>query len=51
MEGRIEGRRSTDGQSYEIKQGDTLLRSIPISEAMNDRKLSTTIQRNKWEAL
>jgi len=48
---RIEGRKSADGTAYEIRQGDTLMRSIPISEAMGDAKLARVIKQNKWEAL
>jgi hypothetical protein len=51
MQGRIEGRKSADGTAYEIKQGDTLLRTIPINEAMTDQKLARVIAQNKWETL
>lgn len=51
MQGRIEGRKSADGASYEIKQGGTVLRTIPIAEAMTDQKLSRVIKQNKWEPL
>ena len=48
---RIEGRKSADGQSYEIVQGATVLKSQPIDEARADSKLAGAIKRNKWEAL
>lgn len=51
MQGRIEGRKSVDGSVYEIVQGGTLLRSIPINEAMTDQKLARVIAQNKWEQL
>lgn len=51
LTGRIEGRKSDDGTTYLIAQGDVVLRSIPIAEAMTDAKLVATIKRNKWEEL
>ncbi len=49
MEGRIEGRNT--GDVYEIRQGNTLLRSIPLKEARLDEKLSLAIRRNGWEPI
>lgn len=51
MQGRLEGRKSEDGASYEVKQGSALLRSIPIDQAMTDRKLALAIKRNGWQTL
>lgn len=49
--GRIEGRKSADGLFYEIRQGDRVLQSIPVHEAMSDAKLARSIARNGWELL
>lgn len=49
LPGRIEGAR--DGEFYVIRQGDTVIRRIPIHEAMSDAKLARTIVRNGWGAL
>lgn len=49
LSGRIEGKKA--GDSYEIRQGKTLLRSIPMAEAMGSEKLARTIAQNKWEPL
>lgn len=51
MQGRIEGRASEDGQTYEVRQGAKVLKSIPIHDAMNDRKLAKAIGRNKWQGV
>lgn len=47
LPGRIEGR--MNGAAYEIKQGDTLMKSIPLAEARGDKKLARAILQNKWE--
>lgn len=49
MEGRVEGRKTET--AYEIRQGETLLRSIPLAEAMTNQKLARVIKQNKWEKL
>lgn len=51
LPGRIEGAKSVDGKSYDVSQGDQLLRSIPIHEAMTDEKLARVIKQNKWKPL
>lgn len=51
LTGRVKGAISDDGRAYEVRQGDTLLKSIPIDEARDDRKLAAAIKRNGWEAL
>lgn len=43
----IRGRRN--GDAYELVDGDTVLRAIPINEAVTDPKLAAAIKRNKWE--
>lgn len=45
---RIEGRKSQDGQVYEVWQGSTLLKAIPIEAARDDAKLLAAIKRNRW---
>lgn len=49
MDGRVEGQKSNDGLSYEIRQGDRLLKSIPINEARTDRKLAVRHRQNGWQ--
>lgn len=49
LPGRVEGRR--DGENYVIRQGATVLKSIPLSEALLDAKLAAAIKRNGWEAV
>lgn len=45
---RIEGRKSQDGQAYEVWQGGTLLKAVPIEAARDDAKLLAAIKRNRW---
>lgn len=45
-EGRIEGRMSKDGRSYELVQRGAVIQSIPIEQA--DDKLKAAIKRNNW---
>lgn len=42
----VHGRRN--GDAYELVEGVTVLRSIPVCEALADSKLAAAIQRNKW---
>lgn len=51
LTGRVLGAMSDDGQAYEIRQGDTLLKSVPIDDARADRKLAAAIKRNGWKEL
>lgn len=48
-EGRIEGRVSEDGATYELWQAGTLRQSIPIADV--DEKLKKAIARNKWQKI
>lgn len=50
-EGRITGRVSEDGTTYELVQGGTVRQSIPIADAHADEKLKRAILRNKWQEL
>jgi hypothetical protein len=50
LDGRIRGSISPDGKTYELRQGDTLLRTIPIVEAIGDAKLLAAIRRNGWQS-
>lgn len=50
-EGRITGRVSTDGQTYELVQNEAVRQSIPIAEAHADERLKRTIDKMKWEPL
>lgn len=50
MKLRIEGRRN--GNAYQIIGVDgSVMSSIPLDEARNDRKLAAAIKRNGWEAI
>lgn len=49
LPGRIEGRISEDGQSYEVWQGKTLMKSTPIDEARSCKRHARAIRQNKWE--
>lgn len=49
LPGRVEGR--INGDFYEIRQGDWVMKSIPMSEAPADKKLARAIKQNKWEKL
>lgn len=51
LAGRVRGRISEDGSAYELWQGETLLRPIPINDARKDDKLAGAIKRNGWGAL
>lgn len=51
MEGRVTGRKTEDGSAYELVQLGKVLRSIPMDEARNDKKLAAAIDRNRWEVL
>ena len=51
MQGRIVGRKSEDGRFYEVWQGATLLKSIPMNEATESQKLDRVIKQNKWSGL
>jgi|GEM_PF-7111316 len=51
LAGRVRGSVSVDGQSYELRQGETLLKSLPIDEARQNGKLAAAIKRNGWEKL
>lgn len=48
-EGRIEGRVSDDGLSYELVQRGTVRQTIPLADVHADERLKATIARNKWE--
>ncbi len=50
-EGRIAGRRSDDGQFYELVQFGEVRQRIPLAEAHANQKLQRAIQRNGWEPL
>lgn len=45
------GRKSDDGQFYELVQMGTVRQSIPIADAHANERLKITIQRNAWEPL
>jgi hypothetical protein len=49
MAGRIEGRRN--GNAYEIVQGEMVIRTMTLQEALADAKLAAAIQRNKWQPI
>lgn len=49
LAGRIVG--TVAGDQYVIAQGDVILRSIPLHEAMADQKLAGTIKANGWQEL
>ena len=51
MQGRIEGRKSDDGTAYELRQAGELLRSTPIDDAKDDKKLAAAIRKNGWGQL
>jgi hypothetical protein len=51
LAGRIRGAMADDGETYELRQGEKLLQSIPIDEARGDKKLAAAIKRNAWGAL
>lgn len=51
LPGRIEGRISEDGLSYEIRQADKVLQSFPMEEAKSHKALAMAIKRNGWEKL
>lgn len=48
---RIEGRKSADGQFYELVQDGTVRQSIPIADVHADEKMKAAIVKNKWEPL
>lgn len=49
LSGRVEGR--IVGDQYEIRQGERVLKSIPLDAAKSDAKLAAAIKRNGWEPL
>ena len=48
---RIEGRKSEDGQFYELVQDGTVRQSIPIAQVHADERLKKAIVQNKWGPL
>lgn len=47
-QGRIEGRRSEDGTTYDLYQHGNLCQSIPIDLARADKRLRKAIKNNRW---
>lgn len=51
MDGRITGRKSADGQAYELVQRGTVRQSIPLAEVRANPRLKRAINKHGWEPL